>query len=759
MRRTLEAIDALPSIGAFIKAPPAGSNATTDQAFQLWSRTDLARFRLTSAVELYAADGRLASRFALVPDYPETSHEAATCEWDIIDEASPFGSSERHILRASRAVCERGRRLGSVVVRAMLDYRTLPFISSRSPYLSSLGFDRAPAEGTAGRDLEFVMYGWSRAPLHISGTGAWPLPDPVFDRMIASREPLWATLSRDGDAFHVYFLNDRGGIYALGYPVVTWFGHLVNLAELVTLVGALYVVLLAATTLVTTFGPRTHAAGRTLLREVRSSFYRKLFLAFVAAAVVPVIVLALATRAYFAAQFRAEIQEGAVQTTSVAQRLLEDYATLQQRETGAVGSLDDQFMVLVGRAIDQSVNLFDRQRLQATSDRDLFASGLLSTRTPADVYRSIVLDRLPTFVGEEEAGGSRYLVAAAPVRAGGSEGIVTVPQTLQEQEVERRIDDLDRRVLFASVLFVLVGASLGYWMAERIADPVSRLTRATRRLARGDLDARVAAASADELGRLVQDFNRMAADLQRQRAELERTQRLEAWAEMARLVAHDIKNPLTPIQLSAEHARRVNFDRGRPLSPVLDDCVDAILKQVRLLRQISSEFSSFASSPATRFERTNLRALIDEVLEPYKTAIADRVSIEVQSSDDLPEVTIDRTLFARALTNVIENALHAMPGGGRLAIVASRGQAAVPPPAVSQERLVGGVVVQITDTGVGIDRESLAKIFEPYFSTKATGTGLGMTIAKRNVELNGGSIAIDSTPGAGTTVTITLPAE
>src|SRR5439155_13388912 len=141
-----------------------------------------------------------------------------------------------------------------------------------------------------------------------------------------------------------------------------------------------------------------------------------------------------------------------------------------------------------------------------------------------------------------------------------------------------------------------------YWMAERIADPINRLSRATRRIARGDLDARIAATSADELGRLVQDFNGMASDLKRQRSELERTQRLEAWAEMARQVAHDIKNPLTPIQLSAEHALRVNADRGRPLSPVLDDCVSAILSQVRMLRQISAEFSSFASSHKPRPE-------------------------------------------------------------------------------------------------------------------------------------------------------------
>jgi signal transduction histidine kinase len=550
----------------------------------------------------------------------------------------------------------------------------------------------------------------------------------------------------------VYFLNDRGAIYAIGYPILTWFGHLLNLAELVTLAGALYLLLLGGATLFNSLTSRTPASGRALLREVRSSFYRKLFLAFVAAAVVPVVILAFATRTYFAAQSRDGIEQAAARTATVAQRLVEDYATLQQRGSGALQELDDQIMVLVGRAIDQDVNLFDRDRLQATSERDLFASGVLTTRTPADVYRKILLERQPTFVGSERVGDfDEYQVAAAPVRAGGRERIVTVPVTSRKQEIERQIDELNRRVLFAAVLFSLLGAAIGYWMAERIADPVSRLTRATRRIARGDLDARIAATSSDELRRLVEDFNRMADDLKRQRADLERTQRLEAWADMARQVAHDIKNPLTPIQLSAEHARRVNIDRGRPLSPVLDECVNAILKQVTLLRQIAAEFSSFASSPKPRPEPTRLPDLIEEVVAPYRMGLAGRIDIASEAPDDLPVVTIDRTLFARALTNIIENALHAMPGRGTLTIAASW--------SVSGSGSDAGriVIVRVADTGVGMDQESIARIFEPYFSTKATGTGLGLTIAKRNVELTGGAIAVESERDRGTTVTITLP--
>jgi two-component system nitrogen regulation sensor histidine kinase NtrY len=212
---------------------------------------------------------------------------------------------------------------------------------------------------------------------------------------------------------------------------------------------------------------------------------------------------------------------------------------------------------------------------------------------------------------------------------------------------------------------------------------------------------------------------------------------------MARQVAHEIKNPLTPIQLSSEHLVRVNKDKGQPLTPVLEECVSSILSQVKLLRQISAEFSSFASHPTPHPAPTSLAELIPAVIEPYITGLAGRVTVRVDVPESLPTVVVDRMLLARALTNMIENALHAMPGGGTLTITAA--------PTSKTVRL------SVEDTGTGMDPEALRRIFEPYFSTKATGTGLGLTIAKRNVELNGGTIDVRSAPGRGTTVTIELP--
>jgi signal transduction histidine kinase len=212
---------------------------------------------------------------------------------------------------------------------------------------------------------------------------------------------------------------------------------------------------------------------------------------------------------------------------------------------------------------------------------------------------------------------------------------------------------------------------------------------------------------------------------------------------MARQVAHEIKNPLTPIQLSAEHLQRVHADRGQPLGPVLDGCVTSILGQVRLLRQIASEFSSFASSPTARRAPADPVQLIHEVVEPYRVGLEGRIAVQNDVLAPLPPVVVDRTLVARALANIVENALHAMPGTGRIHLT-SRVED-------------GTVAIRIEDTGLGMDEEALGRVFEPYFSTKTTGTGLGLPIARRNIELSGGSIAVDSQKGRGTVVTIRLP--
>ena len=723
---------------------------TSDAAFLVWKNTILARERLTSNVELYNASGCVVSRFALnVPEYSAaTRQKASSCDWDWWGETTPFGAEERRMLHAERAICTPGRdgapvRHGTVILHAVFEFETLPFITSQNPYFEVFRSAETLQEEPAGANVEVAIYGWGLRPLYTSGRSAWPVTEELFQRIYRSREPFWAEASTEGTHHRVYFSNDRDRIFAIGYPLLSLFDHFVHLAEFTTFGGAVFGVVLFGTAILTRAARQRPRVGRALLREIRASFYRKLFLAFVLAAIIPVLTLALVIRAYFANLLETDIKAEAARTAAVAQRVIEEFDTTLRRSTQTQGTPTDDVMVWIEQVIDQDVNVFTGARLVATSERDLFASGVLPVRTPEDVYRAIVLQRLPSFVREDSIGGFSYMLAAAPVRGGGEEALLTVPLALRQREVQREVEELDRGVHLAALFFVLVGAGIGLYMAERIADPVRRLTRATGRIARGDFDARIAVKSVDELRRLVDAFNSMAEELKAQRVQLERTHRLEAWAEMARQVAHEIKNPLTPIQLSAEHLQRVHADRGEPMGPVLDNCVSSILGQVRLLRQISSEFSSFASSPTARPARVELPDLVAEVVDPYRTGLQGRIEIINDVPPSLPAVHVDRTLIARALSNIVENALHAMPGTGTLTL-----GAAIEPDAVR---------LYVTDTGAGMDAEALARVFEPYFSTKTTGTGLGLPIAMRNIELNGGSINVASTRGVGTTVVVRLP--
>ncbi len=753
LNEALAEIDHLTALPQLVSGGTLSEAGTlrTDSAFYIWSRTVLARARLTSDVELYDADGALVSRFALnFPEYTgalqrPTSLQVGGCRWDVFGEAQLFGAQERNMLHAERNICDGGRTVGAVVIHVVFDYRTLPFISSQSPYFDVFRpMDQARGiEGAPTGDLDFTVYGWGLTSIFSTDKSVWPLDDATFARLYRSRDPFWTVLRKGDTSYNVYFSNNRLAIFALGYPRPDVFDHLVRLAELTTLAAAGYVVILVGNALFTRIARKRPATGRALLREIRASFYRKLFLAFVLASIVPVLTLALVIRAYFAGLLVDRIEGDATRIAAAAQRVIEEYDALLRRGTEGAVPFGDDVMVWISQVIDQDVNIFDGAQLAATNQRDLFASGLLPTRTPEDVYRAIVLNRLPSYISQDVIGSVPYMLAATPVRSGGRDAVLTVPLALRLQEVEREIDDLDRGVHLAALFFILLGAGIGLSMAERIADPVRQLTRATGRIARGDFDARIAVRSSDELRRLIDAFNSMAAELKGQRAQLERTHRIEAWAEMARQVAHEIKNPLTPIQLSAEHLRRVHADRGQPLGAVLDGCVDSILSQVRLLRQIAAEFSSFASAPTARPAPVDPVQLVRDVVEPYRAGLGGRIEVQSQVGPPLPTVLVDRTLVSRALANIVENALHAMPGSGRLLITS----------AVEH----GFVAIRVADTGVGMDAEALDRVFEPYFSTKTTGTGLGLPIAKRNIELNNGTVSVTSEKHRGTVVTIRLP--
>ncbi len=225
--------------------------------------------------------------------------------------------------------------------------------------------------------------------------------------------------------------------------------------------------------------------------------------------------------------------------------------------------------------------------------------------------------------------------------------------------------------------------------------------------------------------------------------EVLRGQRLEAWGQMARLIAHEIKNPLTPIRLSTEHLREVYRRDREGFEGALERCTSNILRQVDELGAIAGEFSTFSQIPQLDPQPGDLRVIVGEVLEAYR--VAPPAGIEVLYSEPpVPlEGRFDGRLLGRAIRNLVENALRASRDGGQVAVsLERRGE-------------VGDLVV--ADRGVGVPSELLSRIFEPYFSTQVGGTGLGLAIARRIAELHGGGIMARNRPAGGLEVTVTLP--
>jgi nitrogen fixation/metabolism regulation signal transduction histidine kinase len=241
----------------------------------------------------------------------------------------------------------------------------------------------------------------------------------------------------------------------------------------------------------------------------------------------------------------------------------------------------------------------------------------------------------------------------------------------------------------------------------------------------------------------------MAEDLKESNKKLIEAEKRAAWREMARQVAHEIKNPLTPIRLSAQLIERAHHDQHPEFENILRDGVRNIVEQTESLRRIASDFSDFASLPKRNLEPQRIRELVDDVVRLYRNreACGVELGVEALAGADV-EVLVDADELKRVFINLFNNALEAMPEGGRLTVSLL---------ALEDEDGASMVDIRVKDTGTGIAPELSDRLFEPYFTTRSSGTGLGLAIAKKTIEGYGGRISLTSTPGEGTSVNIALP--
>jgi signal transduction histidine kinase len=318
------------------------------------------------------------------------------------------------------------------------------------------------------------------------------------------------------------------------------------------------------------------------------------------------------------------------------------------------------------------------------------------------------------------------------------------------------IDDRDTFATVRELQRVLWGATglvlgtvvvLTMLVARRTTRPIRELKEHTLRLAKGDLSARVDVRSDDELGDLGRAFNSMTSELDESRARLVKAEKDAAWREMARQVAHEIKNPLTPVLLSTNLLDRARKEGSPEFDAILERTVGLIRRQVEHMRAIATDFAAFAGVRKVQIEDVDLHALAAEVLE-LNAAWAAELGVLAHLGGPQLFVRGDRSELRRVLINLVSNALEAMPQGGELDVRLAR----LETPAGAR------VALEIADTGVGLSETARERLFEPYFTTRSHGTGLGLAISHRVVEELGGSITLEPRADArGTRARVILP--
>ncbi|HYW46802.1 MAG TPA: ATP-binding protein [Bryobacteraceae bacterium] len=290
---------------------------------------------------------------------------------------------------------------------------------------------------------------------------------------------------------------------------------------------------------------------------------------------------------------------------------------------------------------------------------------------------------------------------------------------------------------------ILIGMALAWWATARVTRPVRRLAESAGKVAAGNWGATVEAASNDEIGQLARAFNRMTHELVEQRERLVQAERVAAWRELARRLAHELKNPLFPLQITVENMQRARERFPEQFEEVFREGTATLLAELSTLKQIIARFSDFAKMPAPEMQSLNLNQLAAETFKLFEPRLTQaRIRAVADLDPRLPAVEADPEQMTRVLRNLVLNAIDAMPEGGTLTVRTAATES--------------GVRLEVSDTGQGLTPEECARLFTPYYTTKTHGTGLGLAIVQSVVSDHKGRISVESQPGKGATFRIEL---
>lgn len=382
----------------------------------------------------------------------------------------------------------------------------------------------------------------------------------------------------------------------------------------------------------------------------------------------------------------------------------------------------------------------------SSSISKLFDEGLLSKKMSPDAYFKLFVENESEVIHNEKIGNLSYLSAYIPFKdsEGRLSGYMNMPYFSKQDDLQKEISSFSGAIINIYVFLFLLSVVTAILISNIVTSPLRIIQEKIGAVKLGRKNELIQWNKTDEIGSLIQEYNRMVTELMKSAELLAKSERESAWREMAKQVAHEIKNPLTPMKLSIQHFERTWNKDELNIDEKIRRFTQSLIEQIEILSSIADEFSSFAKMPRAINEKVNLKLLLTNVIDLYKNSSQQSI-IYLDDIDTDAYVFCDKEQLLRALNNLVKNALQAIPEDreGRVEVIL--------------KKETDSFVIQIKDNGTGIDKEQTNKIFVPNFTTKTGGTGLGLAMTKNIIEGFKGKIWFVTEEEKGTSFFISLP--
>ncbi len=392
------------------------------------------------------------------------------------------------------------------------------------------------------------------------------------------------------------------------------------------------------------------------------------------------------------------------------------------------------------------VNLYDTSgTLQVTSDETIYKNGVLSTRMDPTAYYHLNTVHEVQRVQEEKVSRLDYLSIYSAIRNenGDTYAYLNIPSFTSQIELNQEISNFLVTIINLNAFIFLIAGIIALFITDRIARSFSVIGNKMKAITLGQANEEIVWTKKDEIGALVAQYNKMVQQLGASAEALAKSEREGAWREMARQVAHEIKNPLTPMKLSIQYLQKAIQNNLPNVQQLTSSVATTLIEQIDHLSKIAADFSQFANIGNKRVERIDLHAVIGSLVALYRAN--PKINLVYNPLPGAIEMYADKTQMNRLFTNLLTNAVDAC---------SERRQCVV---TINEEVNGDGVMIAIQDNGEGIPKEVQAKIFTPNFTTKTSGTGLGLAMCKSIAEQAGGAIWFKTEEGEGATFYVQLP--